>query len=122
MATVEGEHFGWPGPLRPQGGEAVGGLDGAFAGRDHGPLAHDAERLVPTRQGRDALIDAVERDQGAGSHLEPPVALVRGAERGGGVPIERLEIVQQVLVVALHRHDVVRSLLDDEAGGLGAAM
>ena len=77
MATVEGEHFGWPGPLRPQGGEAVGGLDGAFAGRDHGPLAHDAERLVPTRQGRDALIDAVERDQGAGSHLEPPVALVR---------------------------------------------
>ena len=93
-----------------------------LTGGEHGALTHDTERLAPARQGRDLLIDAVKRNDGASALLDPPVALVHGFERGHGVPIERREVVEQVLVVALDGQHVVCALVEDQADGFGATV
>lgn len=122
VAAVQGQHFGGAGACGAEGGQAIGSLHGVFAGALHGALAGDAEGLAAPGQVGELGGGRIEVKQGAGAGFHAPVGEVGGSEGGGGVPVEGPEVVEHGGVVLFHGHDVVAALLDNEAGGVRAAV
>ena len=123
VAPVQGGDFGGAGAVGAERGEAADGLGGGFPRSDHRSAADDAERLAASRQGREVVGASVKGRERAGPLLDPPVGLVERARRRRGVEVgvERGQVVEQALAVALDGQDAVGAPVDDQPGGFGAA-